>query len=414
MGVSVREKRAGSGDFYVYVRHAGERVAFKYDSEDEAQAVAHAFRQEIALGRLDLTSLKKRREVAQAEHAAAVTLRDYFTDTLRPQWETTRNTASSYATSFRVHILPVLGDLPLTEISRPRVKAFVVSLLGKQVMKKVRKKTESGDEKVVEVPVRPLSKDTIRNVVAPLRSAFSEAVESEDVPVEVNPAMRLGKFYREAGAYRGEVDPFQEEEVPPLLEATLAHYGFNSYCLLLTAIHGGLRAGELAALRWADLDFRTKVIHVQRQITRGEKRRPKMRKARKVDMSSTLHGELQELRKRRQEAYLGKGLNEIPELVFVNRRGQRVDMDNYRNRVFIKACDKAKVRRRRLHDTRHTFASLLINNGETLKYIQTQLGHSSIRLTADTYAHLIPGKNRQAVDRLPSMNSAARTRATSA
>ena len=54
------------------------------------------------------------------------------------------------------------------------------------------------------------------------------------------------------------------------------------------------------------------------------------------------------------------------------------------------------------HNLRHTFASLLIQNGESLAYVKEQLGHSSIKMTVDIYGHLVPGANRQAVNRLPS------------
>lgn len=54
----------------------------------------------------------------------------------------------------------------------------------------------------------------------------------------------------------------------------------------------------------------------------------------------------------------------------------------------------------RLHDLRHTYASLLIQNGESLAYVRDQLGHSSIQVTVDIYGHLVPGANRAAVDRL--------------
>ena len=54
----------------------------------------------------------------------------------------------------------------------------------------------------------------------------------------------------------------------------------------------------------------------------------------------------------------------------------------------------------RFHDLRHTFASLLIQQGEGLPYIRDQLGHSSIQVTVDIYGHLVPGGNRQAVDKL--------------
>jgi integrase len=62
---------------------------------------------------------------------------------------------------------------------------------------------------------------------------------------------------------------------------------------------------------------------------------------------------------------------------------------------------KAKLRRIKFHDLRHTFASLLIQNGESLAYVEEQLGHTSIKTTVDVYGHLVPGANRQAVNRLP-------------
>jgi integrase len=68
--------------------------------------------------------------------------------------------------------------------------------------------------------------------------------------------------------------------------------------------------------------------------------------------------------------------------------------------VFEKALTKAKLRHVRLHDLRHTFASHLIQNGESLAYVRGQLGHGSITVTVNTHSHLVPGSNRAAVDRL--------------
>ncbi len=62
------------------------------------------------------------------------------------------------------------------------------------------------------------------------------------------------------------------------------------------------------------------------------------------------------------------------------------------------------LRRIRFHELRHTFASLLIQNGEPLAYIKEQLGHSSIKMTVDVYGHLEPGALREAVNKLPSLD----------
>ncbi|MBP1601969.1 MAG: hypothetical protein H6Q06_2120, partial [Acidobacteria bacterium] len=97
-----------------------------------------------------------------------------------------------------------------------------------------------------------------------------------------------------------------------------------------------------------------------------------------------------------------------------NREGNPADMHNVKNRVFFRCLEKAGLRRIRFHDLRHTFASLLIQDGQSLKYVSDELGHSSIKMTADVYGHLVPGANRQAVNRLPSLNGLTRNYAESA
>jgi len=64
------------------------------------------------------------------------------------------------------------------------------------------------------------------------------------------------------------------------------------------------------------------------------------------------------------------------------------------------ALEKAGLRRFRFHDLRHTFGSLLIQDGASLAYVKEQMGHSSIQITVDTYGHLIPGADIAWVDRL--------------
>ena len=90
-----------------------------------------------------------------------------------------------------------------------------------------------------------------------------------------------------------------------------------------------------------------------------------------------------------------------------------IDPDNFRKRVWPKLLEKTKLRAIRIHDLRHTFASLLISQGESLAYVREQMGHHSIALTVDTYSHLVPGGNRAAVDRLASCIKSAGMRAPS-
>ena len=116
-------------------------------------------------------------------------------------------------------------------------------------------------------------------------------------------------------------------------------------------------------------------------------------------MSQHLTDTLKSLLLRRKAETLKNGTGEIPELVFLTLGGTRLDENNFRKQVFHRALDLAGLRRVRFHDFRHSFGSLLIEQGEDLNYIKEQLGHHSITLTVDTYGHRLRD-DRKAVDGL--------------
>jgi len=136
------------------------------------------------------------------------------------------------------------------------------------------------------------------------------------------------------------------------------------------------------------------------QMHPGKVVTPKNGKSRRVDMSKQLTEALLDLKHRRKIEVVKSGWGSMPEWVFTNEKGGMLDGDNWRSRVFYKALEKAKLRKFRIHDVRHTYASLLIQAGESLAYVRDQLGHHSIKVTVDIYGHLVPGANRAAVDRL--------------
>jgi integrase len=98
------------------------------------------------------------------------------------------------------------------------------------------------------------------------------------------------------------------------------------------------------------------------------------------------------------KAALKKG-RPMSDWVFPSRVGAPLEPNRVREAFFL-ALKQAKLRRIRFHDMRHTFASWLIANGESLVYVKERLGHHSIQITVDTYGHLIPGANRKAVNAL--------------
>jgi integrase len=153
-------------------------------------------------------------------------------------------------------------------------------------------------------------------------------------------------------------------------------------------------------LQWADIDFKGRFLEVKRSVVAGRVETPKNGKTRRIDMSLQLASVLWNHLQRMKQETLKQGWRDTPLWVFCNSKGLPLDYHNVRERVFYKMLAKAGLRKVRIHDLRHTFASLLIHNGESLAYVKDQLGHHSIQITVETYGHLVPGGNRHAVDRL--------------
>ncbi|MBI4490242.1 MAG: tyrosine-type recombinase/integrase, partial [Deltaproteobacteria bacterium] len=142
---------------------------------------------------------------------------------------------------------------------------------------------------------------------------------------------------------------------------------------------------------------------------------PKSGKARRVDMSMQLTNTLDALLAQKKAEALKREMEKrtderrkteqvlaevMDSWVFTTPIGTQLDPNNMRKHLFYRALHLAELRRVRFHDLRHTFASLLIQQGESLAYVKDQLGHHSIQITVDIYGNLVPGGNRQAVDRL--------------
>jgi integrase len=240
-----------------------------------------------------------------------------------------------------------------------------------------------------------LTPATVTRIKALISGVLSHALE--DGLIQANPTSRLGRLIKGKDR-KADVNALTREEARGFLEVVSQHYP-KHFPFFLCALRTGLRLGELLALQWGDVDFRGGFIEVRRAFVVGEITTPKNGKSRRVDMSKQLAETLKAVRTEQKREALAKG-RELPELVFVNGVGRVLEHANLRTRVFWPALAKAGLRRIRIHDLRHTFASLLIQNGESLAYVRDQLGHHSIQITVDTYGHLVPGANRQAVDRL--------------
>ncbi len=147
--------------------------------------------------------------------------------------------------------------------------------------------------------------------------------------------------------------------------------------LFRMAIMSGARQGELLGLKWTDVDWFNNQIHIQRTFNKGRWYKPKSKESkRKIDLGPTTMAELKSWK-------LGCPPNDL-DLIFPNGNGKPLCQSHMLSRYFFPTMKEADIPRIRFHDLRHTYASLLIEQGENIKYIQNQLGHSSATFTLNT------------------------------
>jgi len=371
MGVKIRKK----GDkWYVLVNYHGRRKAKCIGSREAAEQVRRQVEAKLSLGDLSILDAADDEKPSFDKYADGW-LRDYA------RIECKTSTAEGYEGVLEQYLRPRLGKKVLNEIRRDDIKALINHLISKD-----------------------LSRNTIRNALCVIRGLFNYAIEEGQV--ESNPAARLGRFTRSAKTADSKGIALTTLEVQQFLKAA-QEICPDYYPLFLMAVRAGLRRGELVAVQWGDIQLgcddrdSNRFILVQHNYVRREHTTTKSKKSRRVDLSRELRKVLVELRdKPLLEAYL-KGKNDISEeLVFRSPEGTILDPDNLYHRVFLPVLAKAGIRRIRLHDLRHTFGSLLLQNGASIVYVKEQMGHSSIQVTVDTYGHLIPGANVCFVDRL--------------
>lgn len=204
--------------------------------------------------------------------------------------------------------------------------------------------------------------------------------------IKINPA----KEFERPKARKKKMNFLTPAEIPQLLE----HAHPNYFVRIFTAIFTGMRISELCALTWQDVSFGESYISVNKQIYKGKVTDLKSAAAyRNIFMSPALKQVLLEYRQKWPKDEL--------ELLFATKTGKPIQRNLMGKRGLTPAVKNAGIKKHiRVHDLRHTFATLLISQKETLEFIRQQMGHSSIRVTIDKYGHLIPEDYENVGERL--------------
>ncbi|MBT3182768.1 MAG: site-specific integrase, partial [Deltaproteobacteria bacterium] len=250
----------------------------------------------------------------------------------------------------RDNLLPFLGSIALMDITPGVVENLILRMLKKN------------------------SKSTVNKNLELLRTIFNYNIKRRRILY--NPVSIIGLFKQQAP----NTDYWEKQEARQFLEYVEGKYvstGNDLKPLYVLALNTGMRAGEVLALSWRDVDLNTGLITVRRSYDSHQKcikDTTKGFKVRHVPINNALYAELSKMKKSSKS-----------DLVFSTISGNPKDRSNVTH-YFQRDSKEAGVRKIRFHDLRHTFASHFMMNGGSIFELQIILGHSDVKTTM-RYAH---------------------------
>jgi integrase len=274
------------------------------------------------------------------------------------------------------YIIPSLGNVPLSSLKTIHINNFINDMHEKNY-----------------------SAATIKKAVNIIKNSLEYAIDIDLINKNVAKKATLPK------EEKNEMQAWSEEEVNNFLKVAKND---SHYALFYLALMSGLRQGELLGLRWRDLDLENHFLTINQVLAHNGKDIIKGAKTkagnRTINLSESTIQVLKTHRKLVLEEKLKNGKSyQDQDLVFCTALGTPIHPSNLRNRTFNKLIEAANVTKIRFHDLRHTHATLLLSKGVNVKVISERLGHSNIKITLDTYSHVLPTMQKDAIDKLDSM-----------
>jgi len=297
---------------------------------------------------------------------------------------TTPRTQESYCSTIEKHLIPALGLIPLTQLKPQHLQDYYINALSNG-----RCDNKGG-----------LSKRSVLYHHRILSEALSHAV-------------KMGILVRNVAEVADPPRPSHVKMNPltPWAVSRFLDAAKNSeyYVFFSTLLYTGVRRGELLGLRWRNLDLDFATLHVVETAYKlgdgtyviKEPKTPHSRRVVNLPPSLSLL-----LRKYRQDKELiqklfGHDLGE-DDFVFAHPDGRLPDPSAI-SRAFSRVLDNAGLPHVRLHDLRHTHATLMLKAGVHPKIVSERLGHANINITLDTYSHVLPGLQEAAAERFDKM-----------
>lgn len=279
------------------------------------------------------------------------------------------NTAHSYRMHCRVHIIPAIGAVKLSQLNPLIIQQFCNRLKNQNTHKQ-------------------LAPKTVHNIHGTLHRALARAVSLKYIPS--NPADAVNLDLPQTEPY--ELHPMEDDDITRFVEAI----GNHRYRLIyLITLFTGLREGEILGLSWDEINWDDHILAIKQQLSINRDkheyyiRRPKNKKTRYIVVADAVMDLLREQKERQMQMRKDAGDTWKNEwnLVFTKEDGSHLAVATvYGN--YKRIVNKIDHGEQRFHDLRHSFASNSLENGDDIKTVQENLGHHSPAFTLKQYGHV--------------------------
>ncbi len=292
----------------------------------------------------------------------------------------TPSTQESYGYIIRQHLIPALGRVPLTQLRPHQIQDYYA-----QALKNGRLDGKGGLSPTTVLYHHRILSEAISHAVK-MELAVRNVAEATDPPRRSHPKINI----------------LNPGDIPKFLEYARETPYYVYFCLLLCT---GLRYGEGLALRWGSLDGGMTTISVNetaRKMNSGKynlKDTKTSHSRRMVTMPESLTVLMEQYRLDKQLLWMQCG-RELAEADFIFARPDGTLPDHASiTRSFSGILQQAGLHHIRIHDLRHTHATLLLKAGVHPKIVSERLGHASVAITLDIYSHVLPGLQEAAAEK---------------
>jgi integrase len=270
------------------------------------------------------------------------------------------STAASYRRNIKTHIVPHIGPVAIQKLTALHVEHMLASMMVR------------GDKKA-----------------SPRMRVYALSILSQ----ALDQAVKWGFVFRNVcdavdrpQVPHYEIHQLDESQCDTFLKGTASEEHAAFWCV---ALGTGARLGELLALKWVDVDFDKRLLSIRRTLSIVGKqtiiKEPKTRSGRRqITLGDRALRSLTKLRKDQLKAGFAAS-----EWVFIDEKGHRLKRGRMQRRlpVILKELGLPRIR---MHDLRHSHATLLLLAGTHPRVVQERLGHSSVAITLDVYSHVLP------------------------